>query len=56
MEAAVTKKNEISNNIANINKNNEINNKYNNQILFLERLVDHAQIDYKKSQDINEPY
>ncbi len=54
MEAAVTKKNEISNNIANINKNNEINNKYNNQILFLERLLDHAQIDYKKRQDINE--
>ena len=54
MENAITKRNEISENIANLNKNEEINNKYNNQILFLERLLDHAGIDYKKRQDINE--
>jgi len=54
MENAITKRNEISENIANLNKNEEINNKYNNQILFLERLLDHAGIDYKKRQNINE--
>ena len=54
MENAITKRNEISENIANLNKNEEINNKYNNQILFLERLLDHAGIEYKKRQDINE--
>ncbi len=54
MEAATTKRNEISKNIVDLNKNEEINNKYNNQILFLERLLDHAGIDYKKRQNINE--
>ena len=54
MENAITKRNEISENIANLNKNEEINNKYNNQILFLERLLDHTGIDYKKRQNINE--
>ena len=54
MEAAVTKRNEISKNIVDLNKNEEINNKYNNQILFLERLLDHTGIDYKKRQNINE--
>ena len=46
MEAAITKRNEISKNIVDLNKNEEINNKYNNQILFLERSLDHAGIDY----------
>ena len=54
IEATITKKNEISNNILSLSKNEEINNKYNNQILFLERLLDHAGIDYKKRQNINE--
>ena len=45
METAITKKNEISKNIVSLNKNEEINNKYNNQILFLERLLDHADAD-----------
>ena len=54
MEAADTKRIEISNNIPNISKNNEIDNKYNNQLIFLERLLDHAEIDYKKRQEINE--
>ena len=54
IEATITKKNEISNNIISLSKNEEINNKYNNQILFLERLLDHAGIDYKKRQNINE--
>ena len=53
MEAAITKRNEISKNIVDLNKNEE-NNKYNNQILFLERLLDHTGIDYKKRQNINE--
>ncbi len=34
--------------------NKESNNKFNNQLLFLERLLDHAGIKYNKIENINE--
>ena len=54
MESAITKKNEISDSIVKLTKYEETNNKYNNQLLFLERLLDHTGIDYKKRKSINE--
>ena len=48
------KKNETSYGKPRLTENEESNNKFNNQLFFLERLLDHAGIKYNKIENFNE--